>query len=72
MAASETLSQRLALAVLGECGIAEIWRLNVAAADAHRTGHPAAAAAIADIAEAAEAAWLRAEGTRSLLCCSKS
>jgi len=72
MAGGETLNQRLALAVLGECRIAAIWRLNVAAADAHRTGHPAAAAAIAESAEAAEASWLRVEGTRSLLCCSKS
>jgi hypothetical protein len=43
-------------------GIAAIWRLLVAAADAHQRGHPAAAASILEIAEAAEEAWLRAEG----------
>jgi hypothetical protein len=36
----------------------------MAAADAHQTGHPAAAGAILEIAEAAEEAWLRAEEER--------
>ena len=62
----DTRAQQLALSILGECGIAAIWRLNIAAADAHRTGHPATAAIILEIAEAAEEAWLRAEGERVL------
>jgi hypothetical protein len=37
----------------------------MAAADAHQTGHPAAADSLLEIAEAAENAWLRAEGTRA-------
>jgi hypothetical protein len=62
------LTKQLALSLLSECGIAAIWRLNLAPADAYRTGHPAAAASILEIAEAAEEAWLRAEGTWILSC----
>jgi len=43
---------------------AALWQLHMAAADAHQTGHPAAAHAIVEIADAAEEAWLRAEGAR--------
>ena len=64
MASPCSLTKHLALSMLGECGIAAIWRLNLAAADAHRTGHSAAAAAILEIAEAAEEAWLRAGNTK--------
>ena len=39
-----------------------IWELQVAAAWAYRTGHPQAAAAILEIAEAAEGAWLATKG----------
>jgi hypothetical protein len=66
MAPSCSLTKHLALSMLSECGIAAIWRLNLAAADAHRTGHPAAAIAILEIAEAAEEAWLRAEGKTAI------
>src|SRR5205823_6366981 len=52
MTADDTLTEKLALSVLAREGIAAIWQLHMAAADAHRTGHPAAAAAILDIAEA--------------------
>jgi len=52
--------------VLAREGIAVIWELQVAAADAYRTGHPRCAEAILEIAEAAEAAWLRAEKAREL------
>ena len=52
----------LALSLLARDGIAVIWRLNLAAADAYRTGHPNAAESLLDIADAAEAAWLRAQG----------
>ncbi|MBV8774270.1 MAG: hypothetical protein JO166_18330 [Deltaproteobacteria bacterium] len=72
MDACSKLTEELALSILGREGVAAIWKLHVSAADAHRTGHPSAAAAILEIAEAAEAAWLRAEGTRRLLCFSKS
>ena len=46
MSKGDKLTNHLALSMLGECGIATIWRLNVAAADAHRSGHPCAAALI--------------------------
>ena len=59
-----TLTEKLALSMLAREGIAAIWQLNEAAAEAHRDGHPSAAAAILEIADAAEDAWLRAEGVR--------
>ena len=58
----QTLTEKLALLMLARDGIAAIWQLNEAAAEAHRDGHPSAAAAILEIADAAEDAWLRAEG----------
>jgi hypothetical protein len=61
-----TLNENLALRMLARNGIAVIWRLNVAAAEAHRTGLPQSAAALLELADAAENAWLRAEGTRRL------
>jgi hypothetical protein len=62
MTHARTLTEKFALSILARDGIAAIWQLHVAAADAHQTGHPAAATAMPEIAEAAEAAWLRAEG----------
>jgi hypothetical protein len=62
---ADTLTEKLALSILADNGIVVIWQLHMAAADAHQTGHPLAAAAILEIAEAAEAAWLRAEGVRA-------
>jgi len=50
----------VAQSVLAREGIAAIWTLYVAAAEAHRTGHPEAAASILEIAEAAERATLNA------------
>jgi hypothetical protein len=64
MTRAHTLTEKLALSMLAREGIAAIWQLNEAAAEAHRTGHPIAAASLVEIAEAAEAAWLRAEGVR--------
>jgi hypothetical protein len=61
-----TLTEKLALSILARDGIAAIWQLHIAAADAHQTGHPAAANAMLEIAEAAEEAWIRAEGARVL------
>ena len=64
MIIADTLSKKLALSILAREGIAAIWQLHMAAADAHQTGHPATAGAILEIAEAAEDAWVRAEGVR--------
>ena len=64
MTRAHTMTENLALSILAREGIAAIWRLHLAAATAHRTGHPRAAISILEIAEAAEAAWLRAEGVR--------
>jgi hypothetical protein len=72
MALRDKLTEQLALSMLARDGIAAIWQLHLSAADAHRTGHPKAAQSILELAEAAEEAWLRAEGSRSLTCCSKS
>jgi hypothetical protein len=72
MTRDRALSEKLALSILAREGIAAVWQLHLAAADAHRTGHPIAAASILEIADAAEAAWLRAErraGVRSLVGC---
>ncbi len=57
-----TLTDNLALMILARDGIAAIWQLNLEAAEAYRTGHPFAAVSILEIADAAEDAWLRAEG----------
>ena len=66
MSAPQTMTEDLALRMLARDGIAVIWQLNLAAAEAHRTGHPQSAAALPQRAEAAEDAWLRAEGKRRL------
>ena len=59
---TRALTEKLALA----CdGIAAVWKLHMTAADAHQAGYPNAANAIIEIAEAAEEAWLRAEGVRA-------
>ena len=64
MTRAHTLTEKLALSILARDGIGAIWQLNEAAAEAHRTGHPIAAASLVEIADAAEAAWFRAEGVR--------
>jgi len=66
MSSVGTLSKDLALRMLARNGISVIWRLNLAAAEAHRTGHPQSAAALIELADAAEDAWLRAEGEQGL------
>jgi len=66
MSALQAMTEDLALQMLARNGVAVIWRLNLAAAEVHRTGHPRSAAAIAELADAAEDAWLRAEGERRL------
>ena len=55
-----TVTEKLALSIPTRDGIAAIWQLQIAAADAYRTGHPRSADAMLEIAEAAELAWLRA------------
>jgi hypothetical protein len=60
-----TPAEITALRLLDRDGIAAIWGL-LAAAAAHRDGRKAVAAAIIEIATAAEQAWLRREGTRML------
>ena len=67
MTHARTLTEKLALSILAREGIAAIWQLHMAAAHAYQTGHPHAAEAMLEIAEAAEAAWLRAEGVRVLV-----
>ena len=62
MAGRGTLTEKIALSILDREGITVIWELQVAAAGAYQTGHPQAAAAILEIAEAAEAAWLATKG----------
>jgi hypothetical protein len=57
------VTETLALALLERFGIETIWRLHTAAAEVYQIGNPSAAAAILEIAEAAERAWLRAEGS---------
>jgi hypothetical protein len=43
-------------------GVAVIWQLHLAAATAYNQGNKAAAAAIIEIADAAEHEWLRGNG----------
>jgi hypothetical protein len=59
---TRSLSEKLALSIFVRDGIAAIWQLNLHAAGAYRTGHARAAVSILEIADAAEQAWLRAEG----------
>jgi len=66
MTRADALTEKLALSMLARDGIAAIWQLHEAAADAYRNGYHRAADAVLQIAEAAEQAWLRAEGTRVL------
>ena len=48
------LIENLALSILDGKGIGAIWQLHLDAAHAYRTGYPAAAEAILELAEAAE------------------
>jgi hypothetical protein len=51
--------ERLAQSVLDGKGIGAIWQLHLDAAYAYRTGYPIAAAAILELAEAAEQELLK-------------
>ena len=60
-----TTIEKIARSVLARNGITGIWQLHVAAADAHRTGHPQSAGIVLEIAEVAEEVWMKAEVMRS-------
>ena len=53
-----TVTESLALRMLDREGIAIIWQLHTAAARAYQAGNARAAAAILELAEAAEREWL--------------
>lgn len=54
-----TFTDQLAARIVAQEGIAAIWRLHLDAAKAHRRGHPAGAAILIEIADAAEREWAR-------------
>jgi hypothetical protein len=58
-----TATEDLALAILTRSGIGTIWRLHTAAAEVYQIGNPTAAAAILELADAAEREWVRVEGS---------
>ena len=60
MRRSLTATEKIAYRTLAHDGISAIWKLQVAAAEAHATGYPGSARVIMQIAEAAEQPWLRA------------
>jgi len=57
-----TGTENIALNLLRRDGIAVIWELHLVAAKAKLGGNTAAAAAIIEIADAAEREWLRGNG----------
>ena len=57
-----TRLENIALTMIVRDGVAVIWELHLAAATAYNQGNRAAAAAIIDIADAAEREWLRGNG----------
>jgi hypothetical protein len=59
MALRRPRTENLALTMLARDGIAAIWTLHLAAADAYRDRHKAVAVSIIEIADAAECEWLR-------------
>jgi hypothetical protein len=62
---TRTLIEKLASSMLAT-GSRPFWELNVAAAEAYRTGTRALRHPFFEIADAAEIAWLRAEGERRI------
>ena len=57
MTLPHTQTDKLARSLLAKQGIGAIWRLHEAAAMAHRGDFPHSAAALIEVAEAAERAW---------------
>lgn len=58
MTLSHTEADKLARSLLAKQGVAGIWKLHQAAADAHRAGFRLSAADLIEVAEAAERAWI--------------
>ena len=58
-----TVTENLALALVERSGIETIWRLHTAAVEVYQIGNPSAAAAILELADAAEREWVRVEGS---------
>ena len=67
MARARTMTEKLALTMLARDGIAAIWQLHLASAEAHQGGYLSAADAISGIADAAVEAWRRAEGACAII-----
>jgi hypothetical protein len=67
MASVHTLTEKLASALLARDGIEVIWRLHIAATAVYRNRSACSAAAIVEIADAAEEVWRRAEEERALI-----
>jgi hypothetical protein len=63
-----TITEKIALSIVANQGIAAIWRLHEGAAEAHRMGFPRSAEAIQEIAEAGEEAWLNARERLERIC----
>jgi len=61
MTLPHTQTDKLARSLLAKQGIGAIWNLHEAAAAAHRGGFAHSAAALIDVAEAAERAWSSGE-----------
>jgi hypothetical protein len=59
--------ERLAQSILDDKGVGAIWQLHLDAAYAYRTGYPAAAVGIWDLAEAAEREWQRRGNAPALI-----
>jgi len=68
MTLPHTQTDKLACSLLAKRGIEAIWRLHEAAAAAHRAGFPGSAAALVELAEAAERAWATESKSRLLNC----
>ena len=62
MSLRRTRLENIALTMIVRDGVSAIWELHLAAANVYNQGYKAAAAAIIDIADAAEREWLRGNG----------
>jgi hypothetical protein len=62
MSLRRTHDEDIALTMLERHGNAVIWELHLIAAKAYREGSKASAAAIIEIADAAEREWMRGKG----------
>jgi hypothetical protein len=63
-----THTDKLARSILADQGIGAIWSLHEAATEAHRAGFPNAAAAILEVADAAEREWSRTTEHHAVAC----